>query len=48
MGNSIMQGWINMCPEFFAGRPYINRGISGQTTPQMLVRFMADVINRWH
>jgi lysophospholipase L1-like esterase len=45
MGNSIMQGWINMCPEFFAGRPYINRGISGQTTPQMLVRFRADVIN---
>ena len=30
--------------EFFDGKPYINRGISGQTTPQMLVRFRADVI----
>ena len=44
MGNSITQGWIELHPEFFAGRPYINRGISGQTTPQMLVRFRADVI----
>jgi lysophospholipase L1-like esterase len=45
MGNSITEGWINICPGFFAGKPYINRGISGQTTPQMLVRFRADVIN---
>lgn len=45
MGNSITEGWINTCPEFFAGKPYINRGISGQTTPQMLVRFRPDVIN---
>ncbi len=30
--------------EFFPGRPYINRGVSGQTTPQMLVRFRQDVI----
>jgi len=44
MGNSITEGWINMRPEFFAGKFYINRGISGQTTPQMLVRFRADVI----
>jgi len=44
MGNSITQGWSETCPEFFAGKPYINRGISGQTTPQMLVRFRADVI----
>ena len=44
MGNSITEGWINMHPEFFAGKFYINRGISGQTTPQMLVRFRADVI----
>lgn len=43
MGNSITEGWINSCPDFFAGKPYINRGISGQTTPQMLVRFRADV-----
>jgi lysophospholipase L1-like esterase len=45
MGNSITEGWMNLCPEFFAGKPYINRGISGQTTPQMLVRFRADVID---
>lgn len=45
MGNSITIGWLNTHPEFFKGKPYINRGISGQTTPQMLVRFRADVIN---
>lgn len=45
MGNSITAGWITHRPEFFASRPYINRGISGQTTPQMLIRFKQDVIN---
>jgi len=45
MGNSITEGWIKSCPDFFSGKPYINRGISGQTTPQMLVRFRPDVIN---
>ncbi len=45
MGNSITQGWKEICPEFFAGRAYIDRGISGQTTPQMLIRFRPDVIN---
>lgn len=45
MGNSITQGWIEKVPKFFENRPYINRGISGQTTPQMLVRFRQDVIN---
>lgn len=45
MGNSITIGWINTCPDFFKDRPYINRGISGQTTPQMLLRFKQDVIN---
>ncbi len=44
MGNSITEGWIRQVPEFFTGRPYINRGISGQTTPQMLIRFRQDVI----
>ncbi len=44
MGDSITDGWITTSPEFFAGRPYIDRGISGQTTPQMLVRFRADII----
>lgn len=45
MGNSITEGWIRTHPDFFAGKPYVNRGISGQTTPQMLVRFRPDVIN---
>ncbi|NLD24485.1 MAG: acylhydrolase [Bacteroidales bacterium] len=46
MGNSITQGWIDQLPEFFAPeKHYINRGISGQTTPQMLLRFRQDVIN---
>ena len=45
MGNSITEGWLTQVPEFFSGRPYINRGISGQTTPQMLIRFRQDVIH---
>jgi len=45
MGNSITEGWGNLNPDFFKGKPYVNRGISGQTTPQMLVRFRPDVIN---
>jgi lysophospholipase L1-like esterase len=45
MGNSITQGWIEADPNFFMGKSYINRGISGQTTPQMLVRFRPDVVN---
>ena len=44
MGDSITEFWSVLCPEFFTGKPYINRGISGQTTPQMLIRFRADVI----
>jgi lysophospholipase L1-like esterase len=44
MGNSITIGWLKAMPEFFEGRPYINRGISGQTTPQMLLRFRQDVV----
>lgn len=44
MGNSITIGWLHTTPEFFEGKPYINRGISGQTTPQMLLRFRQDVI----
>ena len=47
MGNSITQGWIETMPEFFEGRQYINRGIGGQTTPQMLLRFRQDVIKLW-
>ena len=44
MGDSITEFWSTLCPEFFIGKPYVNRGISGQTSPQMLVRFRADVI----
>jgi len=44
IGNSITDGWSVSRPDFFAGKAYVNRGISGQTTPQMLVRFRADVI----
>jgi len=42
MGDSITDGW--KLDEYFPGKPYINRGISGQTTPQMLIRFRPDVI----
>lgn len=45
MGNSITAGWINMRPEFFQKKGYVNRGIGGQTTPQMLIRFTQDVID---
>jgi lysophospholipase L1-like esterase len=45
MGNSITIGWINKVPEFFEGKPFINRGIGGQTTPQMLIRFRQDVVD---
>lgn len=45
MGNSITQGWLKLRPEFFEGKPYVNRGIGGQTTPQMLLRFRQDVID---
>lgn len=44
MGNSIMDSWAPRFPAMFPGKPYIGRGISGQTTPQMLVRFRQDVI----
>ena len=44
MGDSITDAWGHGS-EFFPGKPYINRGISGQTTPQMLIRFRPDVID---
>ena len=44
MGDSITDSWPQRVPDFFAGKPYVGRGISGQTTPQMLVRFRRDVI----
>lgn len=45
MGDSITDGWGRRYGKFFPGKPYVNRGISGQTTPQMLLRFRADVID---
>ena len=45
MGDSITDFWIRKVPEFFAGKPYLDRGISGQTTPQMLLRFRQDVVD---
>ncbi|HEY7056419.1 MAG TPA: SGNH/GDSL hydrolase family protein [Vicinamibacterales bacterium] len=46
MGDSITDGWQQpRYGGFFPGKPYIDRGISGQTTPQMLVRFRPDVID---
>jgi lysophospholipase L1-like esterase len=45
MGNSITQGWVTIDPDFFKNRPYIGRGIGGQTTPQMVLRFRQDVID---
>jgi len=51
LGDSITEGWGMKATatspgrgEFFPGKPYINRGISGQTTPQMLLRFRQDVV----
>ena len=45
MGDSITDSWDSSNNGgFFPGKPYVNRGISGQTTPQMLIRFRRDVI----
>src|ERR1700734_1808774 len=43
IGDSITDYW--KLPDYFPGKPYINRGIDGQTTPEMLVRFRQDVID---
>ena len=45
MGNSITESWSELYPEYFSEKDYINRGIGGQTTPQMLIRFRGDVID---
>ncbi len=45
MGNSITEAWENIHPAFFELNHFVNRGISGQTTPQMLLRFRQDVID---
>jgi acyl-CoA thioesterase-1 len=43
-GNSITEGWALLFPTMFPGKPYVGRGIGGQTTPQMLLRFRQDVV----
>jgi hypothetical protein len=43
-GNSITDAWAQYFETMFPGEPYVGRGISGQTTPQMLVRFRQDVL----
>ena len=45
MVDSITEEWGRIMPEFFSNKQYINRGIGGQTTPQMLIRFRQDVID---
>ena len=45
MGDSITEEWSNLYPEYFNEKGYINRGIGGQTTPQMLIRFKPDVVD---
>ena len=45
MGDSITEEWSHLYPSFFSNRSYINRGIGGQTTPQMLLRFKPDTID---
>lgn len=44
MGNSMFEVWAQHFARMFPGKAYVNRGIGGQTTPQMLVRFRQDVI----
>lgn len=46
IGDSITESWKGYSPEFFAENPYlINKGVSGETTPQILGRFNNDVIS---
>jgi len=44
MGDSITEGWINADPAFFARHDFVDRGISGQSSPQMVARFYQDVV----
>ena len=45
IGDSITEGWTDFNPEFFQENNIINRGISGQTTPQMLIRIKQDAVH---
>ena len=44
VGDSITEGWTEFNPEFFQQNNFVNRGISGQTTPQMLIRLKPDAV----
>jgi len=44
IGDSITEGWSDSNPQFFQKNNFVNRGISGQTTPQMLIRFKQDAV----
>jgi len=44
IGDSITEGWSDFSPEFFQKNNFVNRGISGQTTPQMLIRLKPDAV----
>ncbi len=45
IGDSITESWAPYFPALFPSKPYIGRGISGQTTPQILLRFRQDVVS---
>ena len=45
LGSSIFEFWKQKDPEYFNNKPYFDRGISGQISPQLLIRFRQDVIN---
>ncbi|GHT42982.1 lipase [Bacteroidia bacterium] len=45
LGNSITEGWADARPEFFTDNGFLGRGIGGQTSPQLLLRFREDVIH---
>jgi lysophospholipase L1-like esterase len=45
LGSSIFERWTDVAPQFFSNRNYVNRGISGQISPQLLIRFRQDVID---
>lgn len=45
IGNSITANWINIDPMFFSDNQFVNRGVGGQTSSQILLRFQQDVVN---
>jgi len=45
LGSSVFERWKTTVPEFFKGKPYLDRGVSGQISGQLLIRFQQDVID---